>query len=211
MPKTARRKPPKKTHPKQPSKAELDDELAELATMLDECRLDNNATGWFTVPWNEGWNAVGLAYAMWDSTLEESLVLDMAASDFLKELLEAHRLRKPQRLSGAETYWQASELIKGMPMKGSLYATLRCLQVTISHSSGGGQVFNDLLFNAIRDEVPDQLHEELVLEYRCRDAIGTTSVLQGDAFDRQRRAFSLAWRRGLYLASYSLATMRVPS
>jgi len=57
------RKPAKKVHPKQPK---IDDDLAELASVLDEYRLDRNSDGWFTVPWRDGWNAVGLALALAD-------------------------------------------------------------------------------------------------------------------------------------------------
>lgn len=82
-------------------------------------------------------------------------------------------------------------------------AALRCLQALVAKSDGGGEVYNAILIGPFSTVLPEDVHN-LVLEYRCRDSIGTTAELQNDANDRQRRAFSIAWKRGLYHAAYSL-------
>jgi len=87
-------------------------------------------------------------------------------------------------------------------------AALRCLQVTISNSSGGGEAYNVILMRALT-ELPVNLVEAHVLEWRCYDAIGTTAFLQGDLYDRRRRAFKIAWERGLFLAAYAIMPTRI--
>ena len=194
--KTPTRKPPKKQHPKQ----KPDRDLTELAQVLDEYRLDNNAAGWFTVPWRDGWNAVFLAHACWDSLIDEAEFHEAFISSFITK-----------REATAATYYLANECLQTYKKEWHsihLYAALRCLQVTIANSSGGGVVYNDILKAAFDKTEPAHLLEEIVLEHRCRDAIGTTSVLQSDKHDRQRRAFAIAWRRGLYLAAYSIQPVR---
>ena len=169
--------------------ADHDDELAELASVIAEYSLDNNAGGWFRPAWRDGWNAVGLALA----------ACDLAAFD-----AEAMFLRGVchQRVATNEIYETASDLWATTHDKMAR-AALRCLQVLIAKSDGGGEVYNAILTKPFSEELPEDVFD-LVLEYRCHDSIGTTAVLQGDLNDRQRRAFSIAWKRGLYLAAYSL-------
>src|SRR5215813_6878381 len=50
-----------KRAPRRPQAADHDGELAELASVIAEYSLDNNAEGWFKPAWRDGWNAVELA------------------------------------------------------------------------------------------------------------------------------------------------------
>lgn len=84
-----------------------------------------------------------------------------------------------------------------------LAAGLRCVQLKLANSHGGGAVYNEILIPTFLSLEPGKV-EDLVLEARCRDAIGTTHQLQGDKDDRKRQAFTTAWKRGLYLAAYSI-------
>lgn len=206
MVKQLRRKPAKKTHPKpkgdkKPPK--LDQELELIARVLDEYRLDNNVEGWFSLPWRNGWCAVALAYQLWSANVDERCCLDALAVDFVRDALD--------RLDAtSEAYNQATQLITDGIGDRLLNAAVRCLQVHISNSSGGGWVFNDILKSAIRDTTPDHLHEELVMNHRCVDAIGSAPMPKNDGFDHRRAAFVFAWRRGLYHAAYSIQPIEVP-
>lgn len=193
MGKEPRRKPKKIQHPKV-KPCRIDEELADLAEVLDEYRLDNNAQGWFQIPWRDGWAAVELPWQAWRCL--KIVDQNQQTADFIQKIID---LKKPD----AETYWQVNEHIERVDSK-LLYASLRCIQVVISNSSGGGNVYNDILRRGFELLRPASWIEDLVLEYRCRDAIGVTSNMCGDVFDRQRRAFAIAWRRGLYHAAYSI-------
>jgi hypothetical protein len=184
---TGRGKKGAKRAPRRPKASDEDNELAELASVLAEYSLDNNAGGWFRPAWRNGWNAVELAAKAIDPCAERAWLEAVCA----------------QPHTSAEAYWRASELLYGGGIGRMTGAALRCLQVLIANSDGGGEVYNSILVGPFSEELPEDVFD-LVLEYRCRDSIGTTAVLQGDNNDRQRRAFSIAWNRGLYLAAYSL-------
>ena len=185
-----------------PRKERINEELRELIEVLDEHRLETNASGWFTVPWRDGWNACALALACFERNLDEyASASETTIHRWMKTAILGHEPR-------AEDYWTAGELLTGIDtaeVSPYLYAALRCMQVWNSHSSGGGEVYNYVLKRAFDKIDPAHLVEDVVLEYRCRDAIGTTAEMQGDANDRTRRAFIIAWRRGLFHAAYSLA------
>jgi hypothetical protein len=186
--KKPRRRPAKKVHPKQP---QIDDDLAELASVLDEYQRDKTSQGWLSVPWRSGWNAVLLALDLSDRLDDGS---DIDARHFLRDVLAKRR--------DAGAYWEANEHLQSRP-SDLITAALRCLQVTISNSSGGGEVFNVILGLALREFHP-VLIEPSMLEWRCWDALGTGPTLQADAMDRRRRAFKIAWERGLFLAAYAI-------
>lgn len=188
MAKQPRRKPPKR---KVSTKPVIDEDLSELAAVIDQHRLDQNAEGWFEIPWRDGWNAVDLAYHAFER---------FAVGNSNHELTTILANRKPS----AELYWHANEEIANSNTLGwerFTYAAWRCLQVLVSNSSGGGVVYNDILRRAFRDI--DGL-EDIVLMHRMRDALGVPSVMDGGTMDRARRAFSIAWKRGLYHAAYSI-------
>jgi hypothetical protein len=180
----------KKGPKRAPPRPKADDELAHLASVIADYSLDNNAGGWFRPAWRDGWNAVELATKA-STACSEVTWLDAVCTN---RALTA----------GAEAYWRASELLSNGRADAMCNAALRCLQVLISHSDGGGEVYNAILVRPFSERVFPEDVFDLVLEYRCRDSIGTTAVLQGDINDRQRRAFVIAWKRGLYLAAYSL-------
>lgn len=167
-----------------------DHELAELASVLAEYTLDNNAGGWFRPPWRDGWNAVKLA----TTACEDNGELELA---FLRgACTRALQPNSNEIYEIAGDYWATAA-------DKMLRAALRCLQVLIAKSDGGGEVYNAILITPFAERLPEDVFD-LVLEHRCRDSIGTTAVLQGDINDRQRRAFSIAWKRGLYIAAYAI-------
>lgn len=205
------RRPKRIEHPK-PKK--IDDELRELAEVLDERRIEHNREGWFSIPWRSGFNAIELTVLAFDRHHDEwSSVKERQISEWLSELV-ANTNALELRQKGATTYWEAGDLLHGIDISGVssvdevsplLYAGLRCAQVFTSDSSGGGTVYNIILKLAFeRVTVPDHLFEDCVLEARCLDAIGTSAQMRGDINDRTRRAFSIAWKRGLFHAAYSL-------
>jgi len=179
----------------------IDDDLAELAGVLSEYALDNTAYGWFRPPWRDGRHAIDLACSV-------MTVLPPDADAYLESI--AHWLTSEQNGNSSLAYERAGRLYNGLiqpkintdPVR-FLAAALRCFQLKIANSHGGGVTYNEILIAAFLPIEP-ALVERLVLEYRCRDAIGTTSHLQGDKYDRERSAFSIAWKRGLYFAAYSI-------
>jgi hypothetical protein len=90
-----------------------------------------------------------------------------------------------------------------IPAVRLLAASARCAMLHIANSHGGGIAYNELLIPLFL-EIEPALVADLVLEHRCNDSIGTTHHLNRDRNDRQRAAFTIAWRRGLYLAAYSI-------
>jgi hypothetical protein len=180
-------KTPRKGPRRRPQKAAVDDELSELAAVIAEYTLDNNAENWFKLPWRNGWNAVELAARSAGDDEDPWLLLVCA-----------------KRIADQGAYWNAQDqLSTTVTPSRMLRAALRCLQVLIANSSGGGAVYNAILRGPFEAQDPERV-SDLVLEYRCRDSIGTTAVMQGDTNDRLRKAFSIAWGRGLYMAAYSL-------
>lgn len=191
MGKSRCRKPPKRPSPRP---RPVDDELVELARVLDERRLDNTAEGWFEPPWRDGWNAVGLATTL------------ATGGEVHKHLVEWCRARCTE----PEAYWRASEFLESRQLLETERAALRCFQVLASNSDGGGTVYNHILRLSFQRNGHELSYEtllkieEIVAMWRCQDAIGTQLQLQGDAHDRVRRAFKIAWSRGLYRAAYAL-------
>lgn len=196
-----RRRKPKRTQ-------EIDYDLAELASVIAEYQLDNNAYGWFRPPWRDGVWATMLAYRC------AGLVL--GPKDPVTHVLPTARsIIKEVECFGTvtenvTTYEQAGLVYRSIMQPGMntdaarlVAAAMRCLQLKIANSHGGGNVYNEVLIPAFVAVEPKLVAEE-VLECRCLDAIGTSHHLNGDAHDRQRAAFTIAWRRGLYLAAYSL-------
>jgi hypothetical protein len=184
----------------------LDDELIELASVLAEYQLDNNAYGWFRPLWRGGEWATKLP-------LHVACMSEIFDRDTKEELVKATALINGWDRTGLTptlVYETAGKLYQQMvqpklntPSAGFIAASMRCLQLLVSNSHGGGAVYNEILIPAFLGIEPD-LVENAVLEYRCLDSIGTTHILKGDRNDRQRAAFTTAWRRGLYLAAYSL-------
>ncbi len=181
---------------------QIDDDLAELAEVLSEYSLDNTAYGWFRPPWRNGAHAIDLA--RWVAGSLKQLDDSYPRNYFeILNILDDH----PRDIRSYEKAGKLfNELIQpklGTDVSRLLAAALRCLQVKIANSHGGGATYNEILIPAFLPLEPATV-EKHVLEYRCRDAIGTTSHLQGDKYDRERSAFKTAWKRGLYFLAYSI-------
>lgn len=202
--------PGRKTAKKPPPKAKLpygiDDDLAKLASVIAEYQLDNNAHGWFVLPWRNGWNAARLAYEIWEWNCPKAGGPGVEANgdtrfayEFAIKLLET-------RTAETFAYVHLEDLIanlKDSECDRRLRACLRCIQITIANSSGGGNAYNDVL-RPVVEGLSEEDVVDFITEWRCHDAIGTGPQLTGDANDRQRHAFVIAWRKGLYHAAYSL-------
>jgi len=162
--------------------------MTELAAVIAEHSLDNSAKNWFLTPWRSGWNAVELAVRATDAPEDDGWLGDVCRT----------------RAVGEEIYWIAqdrlSTVITPSPM---MRAGLRCLQLMLARSDGGGEVYNAVLLGPFSTILPENV-ADLVMEYRCRDSIGVSMILRSDVNDRLRRAFMTAWKRGLYHAAYSL-------
>lgn len=181
-----------------------DPDLIHLASVLSEYQLDNNAYGWFRPAWRNGEWAIGLATA----AAYAPGVFDGDRMTLLEEASIKTLIESPQR-DGA-VYERADAFHRALiqPKVNTntarlLAAALRCLQLKIANSHGGGAVYNEVLIPAFLPIRPP-LVEDLVLDFRCNDAIGTSRQLRNDRNDRQRSAFTTAWKRGLYLAAYSI-------
>ncbi len=188
------RRPPRK-------RESMDPDLTDLARSIADCQLDKNSKSWFEMPWRDSWNAVSLAATL--ATAGDRRP-DDPVEDETTEALAFVRAAVAARASDTETYWRADEYIRlcaGAPMT---VAALRCLQLAMSKSDGGGEVPSVVIRVAYDRLWYSGAHEEAVAEHRCLDAIGTSVELKGDGFDRVRRAFRVAWDRGLYRACYAL-------
>lgn len=190
------KRPPRKPPRRKPARPQpIDDELAELAQILDERRLEAGADGWFELPWRDGRNALGLALEQHQRRMEVPRAdAGIEAAVILAEKLILADVRN------ADTYHAATERLAEIPYTlntAALRAALRCFQHVIMRSSG--ELYNGILRNAL------SFDEDLVLRWRCRDAIGVLPQLENDTDDRRRRAFVIAWKRGLFHAAYAIA------
>lgn len=175
----------------------MDPDLVDLALALAECRLDTGARGWFDMPWRDSWNAVALA-----ADLAHAATIDTTPDD--AEAISFVRCAAVARAADTETYHRADELLRLCAGNALVSAALRCLQLTMSRSDGGGEVPSVVLRIAYERACIAGTHESLVITHRCHDALGTTVERQGDAFDKIRRAFSIAWDRGMFRTIYGL-------
>ena len=199
--------PKRKAKLRAPRRVKPDEDLMELASVLAEHQLDANAYGWFRPPWRNGEWAIALAkHVAFIIEPEEELLAsidEMLLIRSARELLgDAHR--------NAGTYEAAGRIHSALvqPKINTnttrlLAAALRCLQLKIANSHGGGHTYNEVLIPAFLP-LDTKLVADAVLDFRCNDAIGTSRQLRGDRNDRQRHAFTIAWRRGLFLAAYAL-------
>lgn len=208
MAKVQGRKPPRRPRPKStpPSHAVLDAELRELAMLLDEHR-QTDALG-VKVPWRDGRNAIGLAMA----TTEHTLLAQGASTGLRALITRAREVRRVACSTDSPTamgwvYAEADTLLEATTTMSTreddgyraLRATLRCMQLLASQSSGGGFGYNVVLTHIVPLMVPRD-----ILSCRCQDAIGTFPTLRNDKYDSRRRAFTLAWNRGLHHLAYSI-------
>lgn len=182
----------------------LDDDMTELASVLAEHALERSTHGWFQLPWRDGWNAAYLALDGWyqHSNSDEALLL--------KEIAEHVDHWVAARCISPSIYEQADHDLAvtaaaffNGDRRRYLSSALRCVQLVISNSHGGGATFNEVL-RACFDGCRTDWISNIVLRARCRDAIGVDPFEANDEDDRLRRAFKIAWGRGLFHAAYSL-------
>lgn len=203
MAKQQRRKPPKR----KPGRPQLDDDLTELMSVLSEESLVPSVGNWFAIPWRDGWNAASLARVCYTRFAGD----DGGHVDPLINVRLARWIL--DRDMSPTVYEQAGDAILEVSGKVSLHAltaaglllcSLRCVQLVVSNSSGGGATLNDVLLHRF-ERIPWTVYfADEVRDARCRDAIGVGAQLNNDANDRLRRAFRLAWDRGLYRVAYAL-------
>jgi hypothetical protein len=202
MPPKCRARKPRRPH--KPTPAYVDKELAELTMVLAECKLDNEAENWLKLPWRDGWNAVKMAYVV------SGFTEPVDGCAWLHSVCRT-------RATGQDVYWAAQDRLSSTETPNKMMrAAYRCLQVLLANSDGGGEVYNGILMepflslSTLRLGANIDLIAEVVREHRCLDSIGVTPTMKGDANDRLRRAFMIAWERGLYQAAYSLPTAVLP-
>jgi hypothetical protein len=198
MAKDPRRKGKLRSH-----KPVVDDELLELASVLAEYQLDNNAYGWFRPAWRDGECAISLAKCVAvDPKIKDWINPDIIGGACF--LINSGRRDGAAYETAGQLYNQIVQPRINTTSALLIAVALRCLQLKIANSHGNGTAYNELLLPVFLSIEP-ALVEQHVLEFRCNDAIGTTHHLRGDHNDRKRSAFAIAWKRGLYLAAYSIS------
>jgi len=178
-----------RTRASHPQVTVLDDDLLDLARALDENRCESSLDGWLSVPWRNGRNAIVLA---------ERISALLGEPDDDDGWWLAEQLKRPR--GGVDVYHEAQErsfATKSLVIK----AGLRCMQLWISNSDGGGEIYNVVLRRALIG-VDERRIAELVEGIRREDALGDEPI--GPRRERARAAFRIAWRRGLYAAAYAL-------
>lgn len=179
-----------------------DADIAELWEVLQEQRP---FTPW--VPWRSGANAAGLAleasrYYFEFHTLHAHAGIQ--AIDFLVNLDYA--------LPTTETYHRLQDLLTELQERHNeigfklIQIALRCAQLQIANSSGGGHGFNSLLLDIDWTALPILDYQELIRRWRCKDAVGRwpNEKIPNKATERIRRAFLTAWDRGMYTVAYAV-------
>lgn len=181
MPKPQGRKPPRRKRA-----ITLDPELIQIAELLDEQRLEKNAKGWLALPWRDGRCAAMLA-SYTGHRVERNTPQGIATGTTISRRLAA-------------SYWELDDTLQSLlPISRFDRAGLRCLQVRAANSDGGGHIYNEIL-----ERISENLHEDDVIEWRCRDALGHGTTPTAMADFRARHVFKLAWQRGLFHAAYAL-------
>lgn len=164
--------------------------MRELLAVLVESKADYNVAGWLSVPWRDGWNAARLALNI---TLGSSEYNRIAGMHNLVDLMWVEGTRS------ARAYAELEEMlheIRWSAATPALRAAMRCMQVVIANSDGGGHVENAILEGVVFGE-----HEQLMLDARRIDAVGHDISPVGE---RRRQAFLTAWRKGLYRVAYAI-------
>lgn len=183
------RKGPKR---KQPTREQLDDDLADLISLIDEHRNDQGVRGWLSIPWRDGWNAA-----------EVALEIARVPHEYLDRLHDVQRILvgNQRDMIAYEKLEETMRLIRASGM-WELQAAIRIMQVVIARSDGGGAVPNVILERVISAE-----HETVMRHHRMRDALNIRSRAFGLGTPeavRLTKAFHTAWSRGLYRVAYAL-------
>jgi hypothetical protein len=161
------------------------------------------------MPWRNGWNAAQLACsALREFRDGKSHAYWWSEWAWLGTLVREN-LRTPTH--DPEIYWKIQYGFEDPVTQAArpmfLRAGLRCAQLMVANSStGDGSIFNAILQPAFEaSDLETNVLAPIVETNRCRDALGVPGPsLTNDTNDYLRRAFSIAWRRRLYAAAYSL-------
>lgn len=183
--------------PKRKPRAEVDSDIAQLLSVLEDELPTPTVAAWLSIPWRDGWNAAGLALDIAAETSEIGRVRDT-----YEKLVLLHR----QNRRSSETYSILEGLlltIRWSHATPALRVAARCMQVVIAKSDGGGQVENANLEQIVTTD--DAL---LVRTYRMCDALGLVDTDQGHEVERRKSAFKTAWSRGLYRVAYAIPPIR---
>jgi hypothetical protein len=165
--------------------------------LLDEHRLDRNADGWLTLPWRNGWCASELAFMVAHRITNHATPgLEPSPFNLLRKIIRA-------RAAHREVYYVLDEAlltIRWTDATPAMRASMRCVQVLVANSDGGGHVYN-----AILGPIAASITEEDIITWRCADAIGVhPSEPATPEIERRRRLFATAWRRGLFHLAYAI-------
>lgn len=196
------RKKAKRPPPKPPK---IDPDLAQLAQLLDEHRLETNAKGWFTLPWRDGENAVRLALDVYRALMSQAVdgppvALSEIVADLQNTSFGMHHALSYETLEEYRYLMPVSHFLSA-PVR----AAIRCRQLKMANSHGGGHVYNEVLMLSLFDTVT----EEQVIQWRAHDALLRYGDYVQDGFhsqqwQRAKKMFELAWKRGLYHAAYAI-------
>lgn len=186
------RKGPKR----KPARERVDDDLADLITLLDEHRGETSVKGWLSVPWRDGWNAAHLALNIAGAVSQEEYERTRATSHELMDIMTSGNRTQ----STYEALEDILRTIRWSSATPALRVAARIMQVVIAKSDGGGHVENVILEPIVTSE-----SEPWMLAHRAIDALGL-NVLGTNTPEavRRKKAFDTAWKRGLYRVAYAL-------
>jgi hypothetical protein len=213
MAKQQRRKPPKR----KPGRPKIDDDLAMLVSVLDSSAKAPWTENLFSIPWRDGWNAATLALDCYQRVREHASPA-FGHTDEVERFIDILRRRDDSMLAyetiemDRHQLWRLALLCaidmdaKSLPF---IIAGQRCIELKIANSHGGGTVYNDVWLRTFErlGETAERFQDDIRYA-RCVDVTGLEPTLRNDKNDRLRRAFTIAWDRGLYQMAYALPRAR---
>lgn len=187
---------------------------AELLAALEEAAVLSRRDFFFEHPWRRGEAPVSFALALLLKLMavkgrpseEEIQRRADIGGDALGDLWEVVLFLQNRENGRSSRYIAADDLRKALRLDDSRLgklarAALRCEQLRLTKADG--DLYNTVLTNGCGG-IEEELIEPLIREARCRDAIGTTTTLRGDAADHLRQAFFYCWDRNLINTAYCL-------
>jgi len=179
--------------------------MRELMTVLAENKLDD-FDAQFEAPWRDGWNTVALLFEEaiargidqvfegpgWSAQLALWITDRLVSPDVYRqaELMEVGALRELM-----------TRAIDAYGLRAIALAA-RCAQLVTANTSAGGHAFNPLLKRFYSTVIATPTELKRIRKHRCNDAVGIER--EDHKNDRERRAFNIAWERGLYRAAYAI-------
>jgi hypothetical protein len=174
-----------------------------LFTVLWDNQSPAAIDGWLGLPWNNAQNAIGLLLD-WHRAVVMSAELTADEETVVSFLDVVTRLSTAAAVdSNGSLYWTSKTLADNLRAVPGVSA--RCLaeglemaQRFLAFSDGGGALYNDHL-RAAYDLVSSQFEvnaKATVLKRRMDDVVPDPHDL------RRRKAFVIAWERGLFKLAY---------